>query len=279
MTPHELIESYSVYVHTNKINGMKYVGITSQKYPKERWGKNGLGYHRGQQKFYSAIKEFGWDCFEHDIIYTNLTKEQALEIEENLITKYDSVNNGYNSYSSGKQNYTSDTAKQKLRMQRYGEDNPNYNPNRKHKYRYEKHQTENGIIIKKILNYSFEEGVISTDARKSIEFKQRHRDLMIGENNPNYKKHPWCYGIKMTHAQKQKMFDAWTDKRKKRISEQKQGKNNPQAKKVICITTNTKYDTIVEAAKNTNVSERSVSECCNNKRKSVKGLIFCFDKR
>lgn len=35
--------TYCVYIHTNKINGKKYVGQTCQK-PEYRWGKNGIDY-------------------------------------------------------------------------------------------------------------------------------------------------------------------------------------------------------------------------------------------
>ena len=43
---------WQVYIHINKINNKKYVGITSEKDPNKRW-KNGLGYK--QQIFYKAI--------------------------------------------------------------------------------------------------------------------------------------------------------------------------------------------------------------------------------
>lgn len=85
--------NYTVYVHTNKINNKKYVGITSQK-PQWRWN-NGKGYQT-QPKFYNAIRKYGWDGFTHTILHTGLTKEQAATLEQSYIAHYDSINNGYN---------------------------------------------------------------------------------------------------------------------------------------------------------------------------------------
>lgn len=269
---------YSVYIHVNKTNDMKYIGITSQIPPSQRWGKDGVGYHNGQKKFYDAIKEYGWDMFEHIILCTQLTKEDALNIEEELIAKYDTVNKGYNSSYTGKHNYISEDGKNKLRQKRYGQDNPNYNPNRKHKYRYEKYQTSEGIKIKKILNYTFAQEETSNDGRKSIEFRELQRRLKTGEGNPNYSKRTWNFGKKMSEESKQKMRDSFTEEKRNKFRKQKLGSNNPQAKKVFCITTNTVYDTIVDAARQNNVSERSVSECCNKKINAVKGLEFVFLK-
>lgn len=76
---------YCVYVHTNKINGKKYVGITSQK-PNRRWGCNGDGYK--SQMFYKAIQKYGWDNFDHEILYTDLDKNTAGAIEMDLIERY-----------------------------------------------------------------------------------------------------------------------------------------------------------------------------------------------
>lgn len=86
--------SFLVYKHTNKENGKVYIGITSQE-PKKRW-QNGAGYYGTY--FYNAIQKYGWDGFEHEILLEGLTKEQAEEIEADLIAKYGSANreNGYN---------------------------------------------------------------------------------------------------------------------------------------------------------------------------------------
>lgn len=92
----DIIENgrWSVYIHTNKLNGKRYVGITS-KIPEKRW-QNGFGYHG--QPFYKAIKKYGWDNFDHEIIASHLTKEEAENFEKILIQKLDSYikRNGYN---------------------------------------------------------------------------------------------------------------------------------------------------------------------------------------
>lgn len=83
---------WTVYLHTNKINGKYYVGITS-KSVNERW-QNGHGYCG--QIFYRAIKKYGWNNFEHEIIAEHLTKDEASEMEKALISKLNSTKNGYN---------------------------------------------------------------------------------------------------------------------------------------------------------------------------------------
>ena len=86
---------YCVYVHTNKANGKRYVGITSME-PEKRWAK-GSGY-RSNVLFYRAIQKYGWDGFDHNILAYGLTKQEACEMEVAMIAKYDLVNpeRGYN---------------------------------------------------------------------------------------------------------------------------------------------------------------------------------------
>mgnify|MGYP002513570873 CR=1 FL=1 len=66
---------YCVYVHTNVINGKKYVGMTSQT-PERRWGTNGRGYKQNLY-FSSEIQEYGWDNFKHEIVADNMTFDEA----------------------------------------------------------------------------------------------------------------------------------------------------------------------------------------------------------
>ena len=92
---------YTVYKHTNKLNNKVYIGITSRN-PISRWGKSGSNYTTSPH-FYSAICKYGWDNFNHIILYTGLTKEEACAKEIELIAKYQSTNPmfGYNMTSGG----------------------------------------------------------------------------------------------------------------------------------------------------------------------------------
>lgn len=92
--------SYKVYMHTNKINGKKYIGITKTSVDR-RW-QNGHGY-KGCTLFNRAIEKYGWNNFEHDILYDGLSKEEAEQKEIELISKYQSNNKdfGYNLESGG----------------------------------------------------------------------------------------------------------------------------------------------------------------------------------
>lgn len=114
---------YTVYQHKNKINGKVYIGITSQK-PEQRWGSQGCNY-KSSPHFYSAIQKYGWDNFEHNILFTDLTKEQACLKEQALIKEYNSINRefGYNSTSGGDIFTMNEETKQKISQAMIGNQN------------------------------------------------------------------------------------------------------------------------------------------------------------
>lgn len=93
-------KSCCVYCHTNKINGKRYVGITSND-PYKRW-QSGNGYKHNAY-FTNAIKKYGWDNFEHEIIISNIEEEYAKSWEKMLINLYHSNDRdfGYNLSSGG----------------------------------------------------------------------------------------------------------------------------------------------------------------------------------
>ena len=106
---------YTIYMHKNKINGKVYIGQTCQELS-ARW-KNGDGY-RSCTAFYRAIQKYGWDNFEHIVLCTNLTLEEANEKEAELIEQYHSRNkeHGYNIRAGGSKGALSDETIEKIRQ-------------------------------------------------------------------------------------------------------------------------------------------------------------------
>lgn len=94
---------YKVYVHTNLMNGKRYVGITSQK-PEYRWNYGNA--YKNNPHFWSAICKYGWDGFSHEILFDYLDKEQAEAKEIELIAKWNTQDRrfGYNVAAGGESN-------------------------------------------------------------------------------------------------------------------------------------------------------------------------------
>lgn len=72
-------KTYKVYRHVCP-DGMIYVGVTSTKL-NERWRPS----HYKDISLYSYIEKFGWDNIKHEVIYTCDDREEALEIEDEMI--------------------------------------------------------------------------------------------------------------------------------------------------------------------------------------------------
>ena len=77
-----------LYMHVCP-NGKKYIGITMQE-PNQRW-RDGKGYCKNKH-FYNAILKYGWNNIQHIILFSDLTEDEANEIEEKLIDEMDLTN-------------------------------------------------------------------------------------------------------------------------------------------------------------------------------------------
>lgn len=114
---------YIVYKHTCP-NGKVYIGITKNDV-NTRW-KNGYGYVHNSH-FTNAIKKYGWDNIHHEIVFSNLSKDEAERIEVDLIKHYNSTNRlfGYNKDSGGNVNKShSEETKLKISLSQKGKPRP-----------------------------------------------------------------------------------------------------------------------------------------------------------
>ena len=81
-------ENYFVYLHRNLTNGKRYYGITSEKYPEERWRK---GYSHNRH-LSAAFEKYGWNGFEHIVVAKGLTKAEAEQMEVQRQNDVNSLN-------------------------------------------------------------------------------------------------------------------------------------------------------------------------------------------
>lgn len=102
--------TYSIYLHTNKINGKRYIGQTILP-PEKRWGKDGHGYQN--QYIYQDILRYGWNNFEHTILESNLTSVEADAQERYWINYFNTqYPYGYNKTPGG--NGVSEDTREKM---------------------------------------------------------------------------------------------------------------------------------------------------------------------
>lgn len=86
------MSEYVLYIHQNKLNGKRYVGITNNT--RKRWYGKGKKY-ANCPRFASALKKYGWDNFTHTVVVSGLTLEQANELEQAYIKKYRTCDDAY----------------------------------------------------------------------------------------------------------------------------------------------------------------------------------------
>ena len=244
------MDNYKVYVHINKINNKKYVGITKQKC-QERWKHDGFGYKK-QEKFFRAIQKYGWDNFEHIILYENLNAEQAGEIEKKLIQEYDSYNNGYNADLGGSITNHSPETLEKMRQSMLGK---KHTEETKQKISDSKEKSKIICIEKNKIYNSIKEAGEDTDTDTSSIVK-------------------CCKGIVLTaggytwrYIDKEKY-----DKYKNNTINRKDKSKKP----VICLTTGKYYDTVTEAAKDTNSDASNIIKVCKGKYKTTNNLKWSY---
>lgn len=84
-----------VYRHTTP-SGKVYIGQTNNI--SKRWFPSS---YKHCVFFYNAIKKYGWNNIKHEILFSNLTKEEANSLEIKYIQYYKSLNISYNITEGG----------------------------------------------------------------------------------------------------------------------------------------------------------------------------------
>ena len=91
-------KGYCIYAHINKVNGKIYIGIS--KNVKNRWAAKEENYKRSPA-IYNAFKKYGWDNFDHIVMWDNMTKEEACQMERAMIFLFQFTKKSYNIAEGG----------------------------------------------------------------------------------------------------------------------------------------------------------------------------------
>jgi group I intron endonuclease len=114
------MKTYKTYIIINKINGKKYIGMTGIKYPSTRKGQHLHALRKGKHDndhLQFAFNEYGESAFEFKVIDTDLTEEQVLIREDELMKIHNTLDReyGYNIEKSGNVVFLSEESKIKIR--------------------------------------------------------------------------------------------------------------------------------------------------------------------
>lgn len=285
---------FIIYRHINKINGKCYIGLTREtKNPNLRWGRYGGGYNqKGQKKFWAAIKKYGWENFEHEILEKDIsTSELANKREKYWIAYFDSFRNGYNATIGGC-GATGHVCSEEARKIN-GE---------KHKGKAY-HKMPHSEETKKLLSIKHK-GMHNSP---KTEFKKGHKTWIFGrhdlgkpvlqyDSEGNFVKE-WdnvyavmnffggnsqscirhcCRGIRKRYK-----GYIWRFKENENFSLKVQPQELIDCRRPVLqfdLEGNfiAEYESVIEAHRQTGIGRRSIGLCCANKRNSIQGYIWKY---
>lgn len=231
------MRNYLVYCHTSP-SGKRYVGITGTS-AEQRWS-NGSGYKKNFY-FYRAIQKYGWDSFQHTILFEGLTLEEAKYIEIRLIKEWNLTDKqfGYNLREGGDGSFTIES-RMKMSASRIGNKNC---------------------------------------AGRMIPEEQRIK--ISNSLKAYYSTHPNPFkGKHHREETKEKLrareVTAETRARMRKNHADVSGKANPSAKPVVQLSLAgeiiKRYDYASQAAKELSLDLSSIIKCCRGKKKNMRWL-------
>ena len=268
-------KNYCVYIHINKINNKKYIGITCKQNPEDRWGPNGSKYKKNQPCFYRAIQKYGWENFEHVIWAENLFEYEAKSIEVALIETYKTnvsrwhdEAEGYNMTDGGegtKGHETSEETRRKmseaLKGKYVGENASFYGKHHTEESKKKMSETKKKMYVGE--NHPFYGRKHTEDAKRKM--SESKKGKYTGENN-------WFYGKKHSDDTRAKMSENHADFK---------GGNHPKARAIYQIDMET-HDIIAwfgsssDAEKATGANHSHIIACCRGKQKTTGGFKWAY---
>ena len=249
---------YILYIHTvpKEISGYDcnkhYVGITKNKTYK-RWGKNGANYEKCTY-FWRAIQKYGWDNILHKVVFKNLTKTEASDLERRVIKILRSNDSryGYNLSDGGTVGYTfSDETINKIKE--------SWTPEKRKIWAEKLSKKIICINNRQIFNNVGEASDYAGVCIYAIYHCCSGRLITAGRHPETNESLSWLFYDDYLS------IDGENKKNNELIRKRK-----TVAKQVICLNTMKVYDSATEAAKIYDTTQGLVSMCCRGERKAAK---------
>ena len=245
-----------VYMHTCP-NGKVYIGVTQQT-PMKRW-KGGSGYNTNSH-FRQTILKYGWDNIRHEVLYSDLSRDEACHKEIELIAKYKSNDRqyGYNNSTGGERNFTythTDEAKKKMSAAK-----------RKPVMQIEVDTDKVLNVYDSVLSASLATGI----NKVSIQYSCVGRRKTAGGFKWQYQDEPHEYNPLYTHESNSKQA------RKKH----KECQNTVKSVGMYDKTTGellVVFASVKEAAEYVNISIKSIYNVCSGYKKSAGGYVWKYN--
>ena len=245
-------KKWFVYMHRNLTNNKRYVGITSQNPPEKRWGKDGKGY-QSNIHFWRAIQKYGWDNFEHQVVFAYETQNYACKIEQCLIKHYNTKDPkyGYNLTDGGDGPHgwiPNENTRQKMRENHAnvcGENNPMYGKPRPYSVKLKISEKLKGKT-------SWIKGKHLSDEAKE-KLRKAHTGLHAGEKNP-------MYGISPQERMDEKTYQQWLQNL--RLHAQKEEVKISKSLPVYCVELDEIFYGAKDAKNKYNISNANIGSCC-----------------
>lgn len=245
-------------------NNKSYIGITKDF--KQRMRQHKYCSTRKKSKVYSAIKKYGWDNIDKNILKENLSSKEAENFEIHYINIYNSLNKGYNLASGGKLGKHSKESINKIK----------------------KYQSSPEVIVKKSIRSK--EFMKCPDRRKNAsEYltnynkSEKHSELMVNrwKEDKDYSKKmsklTKSRSKQLIHLSKtQEALDKWRETRQNKINLGISNIGNKPYKKVICLENTIIYKSAKECAKKLNICEKGIRRSASGERSSYKNMNFRY---
>ena len=103
-----------IYCYKNKINGKRYIGQTIN--PQQRKSAHISDSTHIDTKFYRAVRKYGWDNFEYEILAESEDRNVLDKLEVDFIKSFNSIENGYNIRSGGEHPTMGEETRKKLQQ-------------------------------------------------------------------------------------------------------------------------------------------------------------------